>query len=169
MCACANNKKKSQLFLPAIHTTWRGMSLSPSSSSSQQFTADASDVQQDPSAQFASEPSTSPESFIDDALRRFRIFLLGVPALAPLQAQMERAAALPQAASLAAIRAMTSDVTLAILVGEPYERDMAATALVVRLSAQHGVDLSAVTSTELTRVERWIALFASYFADLEIA
>jgi len=144
------------------------MSLSPSSSSSQQFTADASDVQQDPSAQFASEPSTSPESFIDDALRRFRIFLLGVPALAPLQAQMERAAALPQAASLAAIRAMTSDVTLAILVGEPYERDMAATALVVRLSAQHGVDLSAVTSTELTRVERWIALFASYFADLEI-
>ena len=156
------------------------MPLSPSSSSSQQSTADVSDVQQDPpefvsepstspeSFIDASEPSTSPESFIDDALRRFRIFLLGVPALAGLQAQMEKAAALPQAASLAAIRAMTSDVTLAILVGEPYERDMAATALVVRLSAQHGVDLSAVTSTELPRVERWIALFASYFADLEI-
>jgi hypothetical protein len=157
------------------------MSLSPSSSSSQQFTADASDVQQDPpefvsepstspeSFIDASEPSTSPESFIDDALRRFRIFLLGVPALAGLHAQMEKAAALPQVASLAAIRALTADVTLAILVGEPYERDVAATALVVRLSAQHGVDLSAVTSTELTRVERWIALFASYFADLEIA
>ena len=81
---------------------------------------------------------------------------------------MERAAALPQAASLVAIRALTADVTLAILVGEPYERDVAATALVARLSEQHGVDLSAVTSTELTRVERWIALFASYFADLEI-
>ena len=166
MSVCGNNNTK-ETFFPAIYTTWRGMSLSPSSSSSQQFTADASDVQQDP--EFASEPSTSPESFIDDALRRFRIFLLGVPALAGLQAQMERAAALPQAASLAAIRALTADVTLAILVGEPYERDVAATALVARLSEQHGVDLSAVTSTELTRVERWIALFASYFADLEIA
>ena len=167
MCASANNNTK-ETFFPAIYTTWRGMSrLSPSSSSSQQFTADASDVQLDPES--ASEPSTSPESFIDDALRRFRIFLLGVPALAGLQAQMERAAALPQAASLAAIRALTADVTLAILVGEPYERDVAATALVARLSEQHGVDLSAVTSTELTRVERWIALFASYFADLEIA
>lgn len=134
------------------------------------FSADASAT--DPSA----EPSTSPEisseyseDFIGDALRAFRVFLLGVPALQSLAARMDTAARLPQAASLAALRSLTSDVTLAILVGEPQERDEAAAALVVRLAAENSVSLSELSAGEQARIERWIALFASYFADIEIA
>ena len=141
----------------------------PSSSPPSTVSAFSADAATDPSA----EPSTSQpdysEDFIGDALRAFRVFLLGVPALQSLAARMDTAARLPQAASLAALRALTSDVTLAILVGEPQERDEAAAALVVRLAAENNVSLSALSAGEQARIERWIALFASYFADMEIA
>ena len=143
----------------------------PSSSPPSTVSAFSADAATDPSA----EPSTSPEisseyseDFIGDALRAFRVFLLGVPALQSLAARMDTAARLPQAASLAALRSLTSDVTLAILVGEPQERDEAAAALVVRLAAENSVSLSELTAGEQARIERWIALFASYFADMEI-
>ena len=129
------------------------------------LSADATDPSAEPST---SQPDYS-EDFIGDALRAFRVFLLGVPALQSLAARMDSAARLPQAASLAALRALTSDVTLAILVGEPQERDEAAAALVVRLAAENNVSLSELTAGEQARIERWIALFASYFADMEIA
>ena len=144
----------------------------PSSSPPSTVSAFSADAATDPSA----EPSTSPEisseyseDFIGDALRAFRVFLLGVPALQSLAARMDTAARLPQAASLAALRSLTSDVTLAILVGEPQERDEAAAALVVRLAAENSVSLSELTAGEQARIERWIALFASYFADIEIS
>jgi hypothetical protein len=123
----------------------------------------------DPSAELETSQPDYSEDFIGDALRAFRVFLLGVPALQSLAARMGTAARLPQAASLAALRALTSDVTLAILVGEPKERDEAAAALVVRLAAENNVSLSTLSAGEQARIERWIALFASYFADLEIA
>ena len=145
--------------------------LPSSSPPSTEFTFSA-DAATDRSA----EPSISPEisseyseDFIGDALRAFRVFLLGVPALQSLAARMGTADRLPQAASLAALRSLTSDVTLAILVGEPQERDETAAALVVRLAAENNVSLSALSASEQARIERWIALFASYFADLEIA
>ena len=140
-------------------------SSSPPSTSSSTFSADDSST--DPSAEPSiSQPDYS-EDFIGDALRAFRVFLLGVPALQSLAARMDTAARLPQAASLAALRSLTSDVTLAILVGEPQERDEAAAALVVRLAAENNVSLSALSAGEQARIERWIALFASYFADLD--
>ena len=143
--------------------------LPSSSPPSTESTSPTHDSSTDPSAELgASQPDYS-EDFIGDALRAFRVFLLGVPALQSLAARMDTAARLPQAASLAALRALTSDVTLAILVGEPQERDEAAAALVVRLAAENSVSLSELTAGEQARIERWIAMFSSYFADMEIS
>ena len=141
-------------------------SSSPPSTEST-FSADASAT--DPSAEPSTLQPDYSEDFIGDALRAFRVFLLGVPALQFLAARMESAARLPQAASLAALRSLTADVTLAILVGEPHERDEAAAALVARLATENNVSLSALSASDQARIERWIALFASHFADQEIS
>ena len=58
----------------------------------------------DPELETCSESS---ESFVDDLLRGFRIFLMNLPALGPLSAKMEAASKLPQRAILAALRSMT--------------------------------------------------------------
>ena len=167
------------------------MSLSSlPSSSSQQFTADAP---QDP--EFASEPESSLESsselpalvaeriidpcvphvidhtriepdedFIGDCIQRFRAFLLGLAPLAPLAARIG-SGALPRVVILNALRMMTSDMTLRIIIGDPPAGDT----LVKALAAEHGVNLDELSAGEQIRCAKWLELFGSYFADQEIA
>ena len=189
MFVCANNNTK-ETFFRLFYTTWRGMSRlslpsSLPSSSQPQFTADAP---QDP--EFASEPESSLESscasaateaeidprvidhtriepdedFIGDCIQRFRAFLLGLPPLAPLAARIG-SGALPRVVILNALRMMTSDMTLRIIIGDPPAGDT----LVKALAAEHGVNLDELSAGEQIRCAKWLELFGSYFADQEIA
>ena len=166
-------------------------SLSQLPSSSQQFTADASASARDP--EFASEPESSLESscasaateaeidpcvphvidhtriepdedFIGDCIQRFRAFLLGLAPLAPLAARIG-SGALPRVVILNALRMMTSDMTLRIIIGDPPAGDT----LVKALAAEHGVNLDELSAGEQIRCAKWLELFGSYFADQEIA
>ena len=111
--------------------------------------------------------SESSESFVDDLLRGFRIFLMGLPALGPLSAKMEAASKLPQRAILAALRSMADEITVAILLDEPPEA--AADALVRKLAAEYNIDLDELAPEDLTKCAKWLTVIASYFADLEFA
>ena len=190
MSVCANNNTK-ETFSRLFYTTWRGMEssrLSLPSPSSQQFTAD---VQLDPES--ASEPSTSLESscasaateaeidpcvphvidhtrveldedFIGDCIQRFRAFLLELAPLAPLAARIG-SGALPRVVILNALRMMTSDMTMRIIIGDPPAGDT----LVKALAAEHGVNLDELSAGEQIRCAKFLELFGSYFADQEIA
>jgi hypothetical protein len=166
-------------------------SLSPSPSSTQPI-ADSLEQQLDP--EFASEPSTSLESsselpavgpvtereidprvidhtriepdedFIGDCIQRFRAFLLELAPLAPLAARIG-SGALPRTVILNALKMMTSDMTLRIIIGDPPAGDT----LVKALAAEHGVNLDELSAGEQIRCAKWLELFASYFADQEIA
>ena len=118
----------------------------------------------DPELETCSESS---ESFVDELLRGFRIFLMGLPALGPLSAKMEAAAALPQRAILAALRSMTDEITVAILLDEPPEA--AADALVRKLATEYNIVLDELAPEDLTKCAKWLTVIASYFADLEFA
>ena len=109
--------------------------------------------------------SESSESFVDDLLRGFRIFLMGLPALAPLSAKMEAASKLPQRAILAALRSMTCTISLTILVDEPPEA--AADDLVRSLANEYGIDLACaeLAPEDLKKCAKWLICIASYFAD----
>ena len=116
--------------------------------------------------------SESSESFAEELLRGFRIFLMNLPALAPLSAKMEAASKLPQRAILAALRTMTCTISLTILVDEPPEA--AADDLVRSLAKEYGIDLSCSTGAELApedlkKCAKWLICIASYFADQEFA
>ena len=118
------------------------------------------------------EQETCSESFVDDLLRGFRIFLMNLPALGPLSAKMEAASKLPQRAILAALRSMTDEITVAILLDEPPEA--AADALVRSLAKDYNIDLSCSTGAELApedlkKCAKWLTVIASYFADIEVA
>ena len=113
------------------------------------------------------ELETFSENFVDELLRGFRVFLMNLPALAPLSAKMEAAAALPQRAILAALRSMADEITVAILLDEPPEA--AADALVRKLAAEYNIDLDELSVGDLTKCAKWLTVIASYFADLEIA
>ena len=113
------------------------------------------------------ELETSSESFVDDLLRGFRTFLMGLPALAPLATKMEAAAALPQRAILAALRSLVDPITVAILLEEDYE--IASDALVRSLAQENDIDLASLTQEERSKCARWLSVIGSYFADQEIA
>ena len=117
------------------------------------------------------EQETCSESFVEELLRGFRIFLMGLPALAPLSAKMEAAAKLPQRAILAALRSMTDDITVAILLDEPSASAAAADGLVRSLANEYGIDLACaeLAPEDLEKCAKWLTVIASYFADLEIA
>ena len=114
-----------------------------------------------------SDPSleTCSESFVDDLLRGFRTFLMGLPALAPLATKMEAAAALPQRAILAALRTLVDPITLAILLEDDY--DAAADALVRNLAKENDIDLGQLTQADLAKCAKWLTAIASYFSDME--
>ena len=114
-----------------------------------------------------SDPSleTCSESFVDDLLRGFRTFLMGLPALAPLATKMEAAAALPQRAILAALRTLVDPITLAILLEDDY--DAAADALVRSLAKENDIDLGQLTQADLAKCAKWLTAIASYFSDME--
>jgi len=118
----------------------------------------------DPELEACSESS---ESFAEELLRGFRIFLMGLPALAPLSAKMEAAAKLPQRAIMAALRSLTCTISLTILVDEPPEA--AADDLVRSLVKEYGIDLDGLTQGDLTKCAKWLICIASYFADQEFA
>lgn len=113
--------------------------------------------------------SESFESFAEELLRGFRIFLMGLPALAPLSAKMEAAAKLPQRAIMAALRSLTCTISLTILVDEPPEA--AADDLVRSLAKEYGIDLACaeLAPEDLTKCAKWLICIASYFADQEFA
>ena len=113
------------------------------------------------------ELETSSESFVDDLLRGFRTFLMGLPALAPLATKMEAAAALPQRAILAALRSLVDPITVAILLEENYE--IASDALVRSLAQENDIDLASLTQEERSKCARWLSVIGSYFADMEIS
>jgi len=181
-------------------------SLSPSPSFTQP-TADSQATQQLLDPEFASEPSTSPESsselpavepeptisavapvvepvteriinpnvidhtriepdedFIGDCIQRFRAFLLELAPLAPLAARIG-SGALPRTVILNALKMMTSDMTLRIIIGDPPAGDT----LVKALAAEHAVNLDELSAGEKIRCAKWLELFGSYFADQEIA
>ena len=115
------------------------------------------------------ELETSSESFVDELLRGFRLYLMGLPALGPLSAKMEAAAKLPQRAILAALRSMTDEITVAILLDEPSASAAAADALVRNLAAEYNIDLGELTPEEITKCAKWLTVIASYFADQEFA
>ena len=120
-----------------------------------------------PCGQFDPEQETSRESssdeFTGDCIQRFREFLLNLPELAPLAARVETN--VPRFVILNVLRMMTADVTLNIMMGDPPQAD----ALVQALAAEHGVNLSAISAGDQLRCAKWLELFASYFADQEIA
>ena len=107
------------------------------------------------------------ESFADDLLRGFRIFLMNLPALGPLSAKMEAASKLPQRAILAVLRTLTDEITVAILLDEPPEA--AADALVRKLAAEYNIVLDELAQGDIAKCAKWLTVIASYFADLESA
>ena len=104
------------------------------------------------------------EDFIGDCIQRFRAFLLGLAPLAPLAARIG-SGALSRVVILNALRMMTSDMTLRIIIGDPPAGDT----LVKALAAEHGVNLGELSAGEQIRCAKWLELFGSYFADQEIA
>ena len=108
------------------------------------------------------ELETSCESFADELLRGFRIFLMGLPALGPLSAKMEAAAKLPQRAILAALRTMTDEITVAIILDEPHEAT--ADALVRKLAAEYNIDLACaeLTPEDIAKCAKWLTVITSY-------
>ena len=113
------------------------------------------------------ELETCSEDFVDDLLRGFRTFLMGLPALAPLATKMEAAAALPQRAILAALRSLTDPITLAILREEDFEA--AADVLVRSLAKENDIDLASLTQEERSKCARWLSAIGSFCADQEIS
>ena len=118
----------------------------------------------DPELETCSESS---ENFAEELLRGFRIFLMNLPALGPLSAKMEAAAALPQRAILSALRSMADEITVAILLDEPPEA--AADGLVRKLATEYNIDLDELAPEDLEKCAKWLICIASYFADLEFA
>ena len=104
------------------------------------------------------------EDFIGDCIQRFRAFLLELAPLAPLAARIG-SGALPRTVILNALRMMTSDMTLRIMIGDPPAGDT----LVKALAVEHGVNLEELSAGEQIRCAKWLELFGSYFADQEIA
>ena len=104
------------------------------------------------------------EDFIGDCIQRFRAFLLGLAPLAPLAARIG-SGALPRVVILNALRMMTSDMTMRIIIGDPPAGDT----LVKALAAEHGVNLDELSAGEQIRCAKFLELFGSYFADQEIA
>ena len=102
--------------------------------------------------------------FIGDCIQRFRAFLLELAPLAPLAARIG-SGALPRVVILNALRMMTSDMTMRIIIGDPPAGDT----LVKALAAEHGVNLDELSAGEQIRCAKWLELFGSYFADQEIA
>ena len=113
--------------------------------------------------ELASSRDLSSDDFVDDCIKRFREFLLSLPELTPLAARVETN--VPRFVILNVLRMMTADVTLNIMMGDPPQAD----ALVQALAAEHGVNLSAISADDQLRCAKWLELFASYFADQEIA
>ena len=115
------------------------------------------------------ELETCSESFVDELLRGFRIFLMNLPALGPLSAKMEAASKLPQRAILAALRSMTDEITVAILLDEPSAS--AADDLVSSLAKEYGIDLACaeLAPEDLQKCAKWLICIASFFADQEFA
>ena len=111
--------------------------------------------------------SESSESFAEELLRGFRIFLMNLPALGPLSAKMEAASKLPQRAILAVLRTLTDEITVAILLDEPPEA--AADGLVRKLATEYNIDLDELAPEDLTKCAKYLTVIASYFADIEIA
>ena len=107
------------------------------------------------------------ESFADDLLRGFRIFLMNLPALGPLSAKMEAASKLPQRAILAVLRTLTDEITVAILLDEPPEA--AADGLVRKLATEYNIVLDELAQGDIAKCAKWLTVIASYFADLESA
>lgn len=110
-------------------------------------------------------PEPQNESYIDKAIRCLQIFLLKVPALAHLIHEIESTIGLSQENALIYLRALTCNVTHEIIVGNPYKRDIVTANLIQELADQYNVDLTMVTSIEKARMDRWVALFSSYFVD----
>ena len=113
------------------------------------------------------ELETSCESFAEELLRGFRLYLMNLPALGPLSAKMEAAAKLPQRAILAALRTMPCTISLTILVDEPPEA--AADELIHSLAKEYGIELNELTPEEILKCAKWLICIASYFADQEFA
>ena len=160
-----NNSTPRKLFWLFIRARWLGMSSPSSAHSSPQS---GSPGLARPRCGL-SDPllETSSESFVDDLLRGFRTFLMGLPALAPLATKMEAAAALPQRAILAALRSLVDPITVAILLEEDYE--IASDALVRSLAQENDIDLASLTQEERSKCARWLSVIGSYFADMEIS
>ena len=120
-----------------------------------------------PSGLLETELETSRESssdeFTGDCIQRFREFLLNLPELAPLAARVETN--VPRFVILNVLRMMTADVTLNIMMGDPPQADV----LVQTLAAEHCVNLTAISAGDQLRCAKWLELFASLFADQEIA
>ena len=100
------------------------------------------------------------EDFIGDCIQRFRAFLLELAPLAPLAARIG-SGALPRVVILNALRMMTSDMTLRIIIGDHPAGDT----LVKALAAEHGVNLDELSAGEQIRCAKWLELFGAYFAD----
>ena len=107
--------------------------------------------------------SSSDDDFTGDCIKRFRAFLLSLPELAPLAARVETN--VPQFVILNVLRMMTAELTLNIMMGDPPQADV----LVQTLAAEHCVNLTAISAGDQLRCAKWLELFASYFADQEIA
>ena len=113
--------------------------------------------------ELASSRDLSSDDFVDDCIQRFRAFLLSLPELAPVAARVETN--VPRFVILNVLRMMTADITLNIMMGDPPQADV----LVQTLAAEHCVNLTAISAGDQLRCAKWLELFASYFADQEIA
>ena len=113
--------------------------------------------------ELASSRDLSSDDFVDDCIQRFRAFLLSLPELAPLAARVETN--VPRFVILNVLRMMTADITLNIMMGDPPQADV----LVQTLAAEHCVNLTAISAGDQLRCAKFLELFASYFADQEIA
>ena len=115
----------------------------------------------DPEQETSRESSS--DDFTGDCIQRFRAFLLSLPELAPLAARVETN--VPRFVILNVLRMMTAELTLNIMMGDPPQADV----LVQTLAAEHGVNITAISAGDQLRCAKWLELFASYFADQEIA
>ena len=115
----------------------------------------------DPELETSRESSS--DDFTGDCIQRFRAFLLSLPELAPLAARVETN--VPRFVIINVIRMMTAELTLNIMMGDPPQADV----LVQTLAAEHGVNITAISAGDQLRCAKWLELFASYFADMEIS
>ena len=113
--------------------------------------------------ELASSRDLSSDDFVDDCIQRFRAFLLSLPELAPLAARVETN--VPRFVILNVLRMMTAELTLNIMMGDPPQADV----LIQTLAAEHGVNITAISAGDQLRCAKFLELFASYFADQEIA